>query len=318
MKNWMFAALASLALVLAAAPSPADAKRLGGGGSSGLQRSAPSTPPAAAPARPAQQQAAPAQGAGAAGAAAAPKRSWMGPIAGLAAGLGLAALLSHFGLGEAFANGLMLVLLVVAGFALLMFVMRRFANRAAQGQPALAGAGAPWPSDAQQPQQQPMERRAEPQGFAAPAQPPMAQGQPLEAGGAAMPRFVPAAFDAAGFAQVARTVFIRLQAANDAGDLDDLRRFTTPEMFAAIQVDLLDRDRAPQTTEVQRVDAQVIDVTEESDRQIVSVRYTGRVVEQAGAAPVDFDELWHLVRARQDGASWLVAGIQQQPADAKH
>ena len=76
--------------------SEAEAKRLGGGSSFGMNRQA--TPPAQ-PRQPAATQQTPA--AGAATAAAQPKRSWMGPIAGLAAGLGLAALFSHLGLGEA-------------------------------------------------------------------------------------------------------------------------------------------------------------------------------------------------------------------------
>jgi predicted lipid-binding transport protein (Tim44 family) len=40
------------------------------------------------------------------------------------------------------------------------------------------------------------------------------------------------------------------------------------------------------------------------------VRYTGEVREQAGATPVAFDEVWHLVKARE-GRDWAVAGIEQ-------
>ena len=76
-----------LTLGLTTVAMDAEAKRLGGGKSFGMQRQA--TPPAKAP--DATPNAAPAAGAaaGAGAAAAAPKRSWMGPIAGLAAGLGL-------------------------------------------------------------------------------------------------------------------------------------------------------------------------------------------------------------------------------------
>src|SRR5215212_528882 len=76
------------------------ARRLGGGKSVGMQRQAtpPANAPAATPGTPAQ--AAPAAGTAAAAAApaaaaAATKRSWLGPIAGIAAGLGLMALASH-------------------------------------------------------------------------------------------------------------------------------------------------------------------------------------------------------------------------------
>ena len=98
---------------------------------------------------------------------------------------------------------------------------------------------------------------------------------------------------------------------NDSANLDDLRQFTTPEMFASLKLDLLDRGSRAQTTEVQRVDAQVLDVAEEADRQIVSVRYRGEVVEAAGEAPVTFDEVWHLVKPRGEQGAWAIAGIEQ-------
>src|SRR5678809_1347648 len=92
----------ALALFAAAAttlPGVAEARR-SGGGAVGMQRSLPPRTPDAVPAKPAAPIAQPAAPATAgAAAAAAPRRSWMGPIAGLAAGLGIAALMSHLGLG---------------------------------------------------------------------------------------------------------------------------------------------------------------------------------------------------------------------------
>ena len=127
----------------------------------------------------------------------------------------------------------------------------------------------------------------------------------------AVQAFVPASFDAEAFERIAKMIFIRMQAANDSGNLDDLRQFTTPEMFAVLKVDLLERGRSTQTTEVQRIEAQVIDVAEEADRQVVSVRYRGEVAEEAGAPPVAFDEVWHLVKPHGDQAAWAIAGIEQ-------
>ena len=76
------------------------AKRMGSGKSMGTQRQA---APDKAPAQ--TSAAAPAAGSGA---AAAPSRSWMGPVAGLAAGLGLAALASHLGFGDELESMLMM------------------------------------------------------------------------------------------------------------------------------------------------------------------------------------------------------------------
>ena len=339
MKNWLIGAVV-LAVAATTTPMVSEAKRLGGGSSSGLQRNmpartAPDAPPAK-PAAPAQsptqapaQQAAPAAAGATGAAAAAGKRSWLGPIAGLAAGLGLAALMSHLGLGEAFANFLMLALLVVAGIALFVFIRRKMGGAAAASRqgPAWAGAGAGTvqgggsasPAQVAWPQREASSASSAP---AAPATEPAAlQRSALEtiptatptsgAAAAVTQAFVPASFDAEGFERIAKMIFIRMQAANDSANLDDLRQFTTPEMFAALKLDLLERGSSPQTTEVRRIEAQVLDVAEEAERQIVSVRYRGEVVEEAGAAPVAFDEVWHLVKPLGEGTSWAIAGIEQ-------
>jgi predicted lipid-binding transport protein (Tim44 family) len=295
-----------------ALPESAQAKRLGAGKSQGMQRNMPArTAPDAPPASPANAApnaataptAAPAPATAAApaaaGAAAAGKRSWLGPLAGLAAGLGIAALASHLGFGEGLANLLTVLLVAAVAFFALRFLLARFA-RGAVRQPALAGAGAASPAAA------PVFERSAPSMPArtadARAAAPLAK--PVTAA------FVPAAFDSEAFERIAKTIFIRLQAANDSANLDDLRRFTTPEMYAALKLEILERGPGEQRTEVQRVDARVVDVASEGDRQVVSVRYTGAVVEAEGGAPTSFDEVWHLVR-QGDGEGWAIAGIEQ-------
>ena len=278
----------------------AEAKRLGGGG---MKRAAPqqthdasrsAAPQQAAPAP--QQSAAPAAaGANAGAAAAAPKRSWMGPIAGLAAGLGIAALASHLGLGGALANMMTMLLIGVVVMLAIGFLMRRFGNKARPQQGMqFAGAGAPYQPQAQQP---------------APA---------FTGGGSAAAAPVAAApaahaddgFDTAGFEQIAKRVFIRLQAANDAGDQADLRRFTTPEMYGVVQQELLDRKGATQRTEVLQLDARVIERAEEHGERIVSVRFWGLIREQSESAAENFDEVWHLVQPLDGSREWAIAGIQ--------
>ena len=313
--QWLLALAISLAVGLA--PQLADAKRLGAGKSSGMQRDMPARTapdaPAGKPAAPAQQAAPATAGATP---AAAPKRNWMGPLAGLAAGLGIAALLSHFGMGEGVANFLMMAMLAVAAFFVIRLLMRRFMPQPAavngmNRMPAAGGAQVAWPAPAAPEPMQRVEPAAAPSASTTPA----GYGTPMAAATVApvARAFVPAAFDSEGFSRIARTLFVRLQAANDSSNLDDLRRFTTPEMFAEIRVDLQERKGETQTTDVVDVDAQVLDVVQEADRQIVSVRYHGMVRETAGAQPERFDEVWHLVQPQgQEG--WLIAGIEQQPA----
>jgi predicted lipid-binding transport protein (Tim44 family) len=263
-----------------------EAKRLGGGSSFGMNRSstpmkqaAPAPGPSATPGVPAKPAATPA--------AATPQPSgmsrWLGPIAGLAAGLGIAALLSHFGLGEGMANMLMILLLVMVA----VFIFRKLFAKSQPQQPAYAGgvAGGPAPM------------RFEPL-------------PPAAGAAAASIASVPAGFDTDGFLRQAKLNFIRLQAANDSGNLDDLKLFTAPEVFAEIQMQYEERGRAKQETDVQHLDVELLELVTEDDRHIASVRFAGQIREDAAAAQ-PFAEIWHLTKPVTGNGGWLVAGIQQ-------
>ena len=137
-----------LAGVLALGSLNAEAARRMGGGKSIGQQSNQVTKRDAAPQTPAApaQNAAPTNAAkpAAAPAAAAPKKPWGAMLGGLAAGLGLAWLASSLGMGEAFGNMLMVILIGVAVMAAIGLFMRSRRNSAAGNQGGLAyqGAGA--------------------------------------------------------------------------------------------------------------------------------------------------------------------------------
>jgi predicted lipid-binding transport protein (Tim44 family) len=122
---------------------------------------------------------------------------------------------------------------------------------------------------------------------------------------------IPADFDTAGFERNAKVNFIRLQAANDAGDLDDIRQFTTPEMFAELKMELADRGAVTQKTDVVSINANVIEVDEDADRYLVSVRFTGVIRDDSNEPDEAFDEVWHLMKSRQGNSGWVLSGIQQ-------
>ena len=300
MKN-LFAIMALvLTLGLTFGAADAEAKRLGGARSMGMQRQ--STHLDKAPTAPVQAPLASGMAArspAAAPAAAAPaKRSWMGPLAGLAAGLGLAALASHFGFGAGLANMLMIGLLVMAALALVGFFVRKRALAQSQ-----AGAGGMQYAGIGQPAPQSQRIDVPLPGASAGA----ASG--IGAGIAASPAAaIPAGFDVAAFERVAKVQFIRLQAANDERNLDDIREFTTPEMFAEIKLDMAERGSAPQQTDVIGLEAVLLEVLQERDREVASVRFSGSVRDNGGPAE-DFAEIWNLVKLRNGG--WLLAGIQQ-------
>ena len=297
----------------------AEAKRLGGGGMSGMKRSLPAKPaPDSLPAKPGTpngqapaQQAAPTAPGAAAAAAAPARRSGVGALAGLAARPGMAPPMSHLGLGAAMGNFLTMLLLAAAAFFAIRFLMRRFGPRPAGSNLQFAGAGAGGSLGAGQPGRPNGPSAWQPAAPAAPAFQPQAPVGTATAVAGAGAGALPADFDAAGFERIAKLIFIRMQAANDAADLNDLRAFTTPEMFAAVKLDLQDRGNAAQQTDVVQLDAQVVDFAEEDAQQIVSVRFHGLIREETGGTAQSFDEVWHLVKPNDGSREWAIAGIAQ-------
>jgi len=245
-----------------------DAKRLGGGRSVGAQRSV-TPPPAAAPAKPAQPQAAPQQ---------APQGSRWGVLGGILGGLALGGLLGYLFSGSGLL-GIALFALLVFGFVALLRSARR---------------------------------RAEPVQYAGIGQetvaaPPPSQASGLEAPPVAAARAVPPGFDAMGFLRAAKLNFIRLQAANDAGQLDAMREFTTREMFDELRTDV----QAGSHTDVVTLNADLLELATEKDKHWASVRFSGMVREAPGGEPVGFEEVWNLVKPVDGSSGWLLAGIQQ-------
>ena len=220
---------------------------------------------------------------------------------GMIAGLGIGALLGSM-FGGSFGNmggaiGILLMILVLGGLAVV--AMRMFASRGkpAETKPvAFAGIGQDVP-------ERPSLELAG--GTAASAEPSL------------MEPSVPAGFPVEAFLRQAKTAFIRLQAANDAKDLDDIRDYTSPEMFAEISMQIEERGDAAQKTEVLNVHPTLLEVVSEGGYEIASVRFAGLIRDAADANPESFDEVWHVRKKIGDKSStWLIAGIQQFPQEA--
>jgi predicted lipid-binding transport protein (Tim44 family) len=288
-------------------PIDAEARRMGGSRSFGRQsQMAPSQSPSSTGQPQRAQQAQPAQQTppAAAAAAAQPRNRWMGPLAGIAAGLGIAALLSHFGLGEGLAqmmsNFLLIALVVFAGVALFRFIQRKRRPQLALQQ------GAPRDGDFSRPSQ-----------YAAQQQPAPAYSSPGATPGsvasfnAPAPGSVPAGFDREAFTREAKVSFIRLQAAWDKGDQGDIFEFTTPEMFAEVKMDLEGRGSQTNRTDVVQLDADLLGIEERGSEQLASVRFHGLIRETEHESAQPFEEVWNFVKDTRSEQIWRLAGIQQ-------
>jgi len=105
--------------------------------------------------------------------------------------------------------------------------------------------------------------------------------------------------------------FVKLQVANDLGRLDDIREFTTEEMFDALEKDIAERRGESQQTDIESLDADLVELATEGERHWASVRFSGRVRETPGTPSVGFSEVWNLVKPTNGSSGWLLAGIQQ-------
>lgn len=255
MRNFISLALI-LFISLGIIMSDAEARRFGGGRSFGAYRptnsfsrvapnAAPFRNPAASPAR----------------------NSWLGPIAGLAAGGLLASLFMGNGIGSG-----MVSWLLVAGIAMLLINLLRSFSRA-RVQPA--------------PMYNTNYQHAAPQQYAASAD-----------------------FDQTEFIRQAKVQFIRLQAAYDHQNLQDIRQFTTPEVFAEIKLQLQDRGNAENITDVVTLNANIMDIRTEGNAILASVQFFGLIKEDPNEAAAPFKEIWHF-RQEANSLQCLVSGIQQ-------
>jgi len=309
--------------------SDADAKkRFGGGKSSGMQKESvqrDATPPAAkAPAAGAPAAAPVAAGAAGATAAAVAKPAGMsrflGPIAGLAAGGLLAAMF----LGGAFDGikffDILLMIGLAAGafFLVRMFMRKKMADAQSRNPNTMEYAGVGGAANPTSPAPTEVPRESFNTNTTNRTATPEIGSRLLTANATpavinevtANPR-IPADFDVAPFERNSKAAFIRLQAANDAKDLDDIRDFTTPTMYGEIALQLQERGATTQKTEVVSIDARVIEVVTENNKAIASVRYTG-VIREDNEGAEGFDEVWHVIKDLADAnATWKLAGIQQ-------
>lgn len=268
--------LVSLALLVGSLP--AEAKRVSGGRSVGMQRDTTTLQRNSAAPAPTQntataQRQATAPNPAPAAAQTPQRRSWLGPLAGIAAGIGLAALASHLGLGEEF--GSILLMLAVAMLAVFLF-RRFFGKRAPQAVPATAGS---------------------PQGAD------IARFDTNQNSGSGANTIQ---HDEEVFLGEARKQFVQLQQANDVSDFAKMSDFIEPDVLKEI---ILHHEAGSQPTDIVSLHSQLLNREQNADHEIASVRFYGLLRENATASPESFDEVWHLVRRPQHG--WKLAGIQQ-------
>jgi predicted lipid-binding transport protein (Tim44 family) len=317
-----FVATMVLAITAVSMIAEATARPMGGKRSFGRQ----SQPvrqmqaPAPAPTPGLQQQRAPAAvpAAGAAGAAAAARTSqrsgmWKGILGGALLGLGLGALLSHFGIGGALASAISAILMIGLLVLAVLFVVRMFRRKDTPANPAFGGGYT-----------NPVPAGASPNSYAGNAPGAVATpeigsglrgvslGKPGSPAPAAHQQWgVPGDFDQDAFLRHAKASFIRMQAAWDRGDTNDLREFTSPEVFAELKMQIQERNGATDFTDVVSIDGQLLGIETTATDYLASVQFNGMIRTAPNAPAEPFVEVWNMSKPLTGQGGWVLAGIQQ-------
>ena len=312
MKNFLAALVVCVAL--AATSFDAEAARRFGGGSNLGNRSVPTfsqkAAPNAAPQAPAGQmrgqnatpnRATPAQQ------APVQKPSMMRSVlTGLAAALGISALLSLLGInGAGMVSFVMGLLLAVLAFMAVRFCLARRAPASASG-----GHAPETRASETVMRRAPVDTTASAASGAAAGSvmDQFTRGARVEEPGAAVD-VTPADFDREAFLKTARDNYVLLLKAWDTGNVVEISDFTTEDVFIAITHQLRERGHETYRTEVVELSNELLGIACENGEYLASVRFVGTL--RINGEDESVDETWLLVKPVEGKGGWLLGAIEQ-------
>lgn len=296
------------------------ARRFGGGGSFG--RSAPTFSQKAAPSAPGVQQRAnqarPQQQQQQTRPQQAPQQrpSMMRSVlTGLAAALGISALLSMLGLGGAeMASLVMGAILAVVAFFAIRFLLGAFLGRKTA---TVRGAQVEMPREPVRPAEPLRSSPVEPM-----REEPVRRGSVMDefrsgrfgaapeeavAADAGTADITPDDFDREAFLRVAKENFVKFQKAWDTGNVIELSDFTTQDLFIEITHALRERGAQNYETTVLQLDNQLVGIAQQGDEYVAVVHFTGKLSVSGEEEVVDDD--WILTKPVNKEGGWLLAGV---------
>jgi len=122
---------------------------------------------------------------------------------------------------------------------------------------------------------------------------------------------IPPGFDVEDFLKGAKAAYNRLQDSWNKRDLEDIRQFTSREVWEEIKRQA-EEEPADSKTEIVLVNAKLLEVNSEGDETIASVYFDVLMRESAEEQrPKQVREVWHFSKKEAPGSFWKLEGIQQ-------
>ncbi len=242
------------------------------------------------------------------------KRSWLAPLAGVAAGFGLAHLLggsANASAGDTTGIGMNGLWLVLGAAGLWWLWQRRRTAQKVSDQYATQA-----PAYAARPESNELERVK--QGWTSAHEikdafvntkhtVSFASEPSFTTTGNPKEKVLP---DQNAFLHAARQYFLSLQAAFDKGDLEPFRDWMVPELRDDLIEQIKERNQAVNQTEVLTLSADVLEEKADADANWVTVRFNGTTRESPDPTPKVFNEAWHFKQCRRTSNDpWKLAGI---------
>lgn len=236
-----------------------------------------------------------------------PKRSFMSKLFPVLAGLSVGALLGSLLSGHGLGGGLGAMLMMLVGAVIVFAIIRKLMARKTEEkrsdnynfQTSTASAAQPFTS-------QPVESYQQPQTQSA--------TYPTTDGNIGSYAFNHTSdnhfsdFNKDEFLRNAKITFIRMQNAYDHKNMIDIRNFTTPEVFAEIQMQLQERGNEASHTEVVNIHAALLNAPDDHN-PAASVLFSGQIKEQQNTSAINISEIWHFTK---NNNNWAISGIEQQ------
>ena len=125
-----------------------------------------------------------------------------------------------------------------------------------------------------------------------------------------VPHNYPPGFDQAAFINCSREHYRILQGAWNHNQLDTIKEYVSPSLFADLQQERAKLE-GEQHTDVMYVDAEIVRADHDGSKAQLSIQFSGRYRDAVENVEENIEDIWHLERdLTTENAPWLIVGIQ--------